>query len=256
MQDDDAAAGRVAEFLDHWSRFHRGDGTIRGYADGISLESGGDLRAVLGALAAAEKRAEEAEHQSRADLDTAIKYRGQRQNATDVLQRAWDDLNASRLEAEQLRAHVAELEAEREQRGRRVEQLETLVGQILARFDDTGHPGYAAIRTRWIRVETIAMWRKAAKGREAGPEPRGAGIAASAEVPSCACGAPAAWGVGYKGESGTVFQCERCAVEDRRTPFFHRGIEYYVVRACGPTPNNLVCACGAPAGHSKEAGDA
>jgi hypothetical protein len=42
------------------------------------------------------------------------------------------------------------------------------------------------------------------------------------EGPVCACGAPAALAVGYRGESASVFQCVRCAIVDRRTPFFHR----------------------------------
>jgi hypothetical protein len=41
-------------------------------------------------------------------------------------------------------------------------------------------------------------------------------------APRCACGAPAALAVGYRGESQSMFQCVRCATTDRRTPFFHR----------------------------------
>jgi hypothetical protein len=44
------------------------------------------------------------------------------------------------------------------------------------------------------------------------------------ESPTCACGAPAALAVGYRGESASVFQCVCCATVDRRTPFFHRDL--------------------------------
>ncbi len=40
----------------------------------------------------------------------------------------------------------------------------------------------------------------------------------------CACGAPAALTVGYRGEPGPVLQCVRCATTDRRTPFMHRNL--------------------------------
>lgn len=69
------------------------------------------------------------------------------------------------------------------------------------------------------------------------------------DIPRCACGTPAAFGVGYHGEGATVFQCVRCATADRRTPFFHRDVQSYVVKTCGPTPNGLVCACGGPINH-------
>lgn len=52
---------------------------------------------------------------------------------------------------------------------------------------------------------------------------RGAlGPDAAGGISACACGAPAASAVGYRGESASAFQCVRCAVLDRRTPFFHR----------------------------------
>lgn len=42
------------------------------------------------------------------------------------------------------------------------------------------------------------------------------------EQPTCACGAPAVFAVGYHGETESVLQCVRCATADRRSPFFHR----------------------------------
>lgn len=38
----------------------------------------------------------------------------------------------------------------------------------------------------------------------------------------CACGAPAALSVVYRGEIAPVDQCVRCATADPRAPFFHR----------------------------------
>jgi hypothetical protein len=40
----------------------------------------------------------------------------------------------------------------------------------------------------------------------------------------CACGAPAAMEVGYRGESATVRQCVRCATVDPRSPFASRSL--------------------------------
>lgn len=42
------------------------------------------------------------------------------------------------------------------------------------------------------------------------------------DVFRCACGAPAAVSVGYRGENLPVLQCVRCATADTRSPFFHR----------------------------------
>lgn len=46
--------------------------------------------------------------------------------------------------------------------------------------------------------------------------------AIDSESGRCACGAPAAVSVGYRGEAGPVLQCVRCATADKRSPFFHR----------------------------------
>lgn len=45
----------------------------------------------------------------------------------------------------------------------------------------------------------------------------------------CACGAPAALSVGYRGESAPVLQCVRRARNDRRTPFAHRELGWGVL---------------------------
>lgn len=143
----------------------------------------------------------------------------------DRLRTAWEQAWAERNDA---RSCVAELEG----RARAVEALLT-----------SGPIGRAS-GERYVRADYI----RAALADESGDG------AAVAPIPHCACGATAAFGVGYHGEGATVFQCTRCATEDRRTPFFHRDVQSYVVKTCGPTPNGLVCACGGLVGHSGSAG--
>jgi len=46
----------------------------------------------------------------------------------------------------------------------RIAELTALLAEILGHLIHAGHPGYAAVRSGWIREETVQRWRSAAGG--------------------------------------------------------------------------------------------
>lgn len=41
----------------------------------------------------------------------------------------------------------------------RMQELEKVLDEVLRSFHERGHPGCAAVRSGWIREETVARWR-------------------------------------------------------------------------------------------------
>jgi hypothetical protein len=41
----------------------------------------------------------------------------------------------------------------------RMEELEKALDEVLRSFHERGHPGYAALRSGWIREDRVAHWR-------------------------------------------------------------------------------------------------
>lgn len=41
----------------------------------------------------------------------------------------------------------------------RMKELEEVLDEVLRSFHERGHPGYAAVRSGWIREDTVARWR-------------------------------------------------------------------------------------------------
>lgn len=143
------AAGRIAAWTD----------TPNGYVL-LPEHIAADLRTVLAALDSAQGRVGELEAQAATERRDWFRY---------------SPKTRRHLEAERAKVELAETIADRDRLAARVAELETLLGQILARFDTKGHPGYAAVRTAWIRVELVRTWRKVAKGRVAGESGDGTG---------------------------------------------------------------------------------
>lgn len=223
-----------------------GPGVITGWprteddADGEFELTAADLRATLAALGNARGRVAELTVESDRLFILYSTEKTRREQFSD----AFDEVRADRDRLAKERAGwrsiagADEVEADRDaavaravRLAARVDQLETLLGQILARFDTKGHPGYAAIRTAWIRAELVAMWRKVAKGRDAGEN--GDEADSLGRCRDC-------YGRGDDFEGGTCPACGGTGTEaSKPTP------------ACGPTPNALVCACGGPINHAE-----
>jgi len=160
--------------------------------------------------------------------------------------------NAIDAERKTYRAKISELGDEKRRLAARVAELESKMRATSAAVEQRARvedaTGIASVYCAWwdasaLVDQTLGLSDAGESGDEAEVD----------DIPRCACGATAAFSVGYHGEDATVFQCVRCATADRRTPFFHRDVQTYIVHTCGPTPNGLVCACGGPVGHRDRA---
>jgi hypothetical protein len=115
-------------------------------------------------------------------------------------------------------AVMAVIEPDLEARGAAVRALMVAAEQLALDWPNPGTPAHRQAVTRAINAVEASQ----SALPDGHPRTRWLHAVEDDEQPTCACGAPAVFAVGYCGETASVLQCVRCATADPRTPFFHR----------------------------------